>query len=181
MDLIVYALCKKIAASAVSGISDLKVDGNKLIITTQDGQELEMNFPTPEDGVSIINVTIDENNHLKCNLSNETEIDAGEIKTIKGKDGKTPEKGVDYFTDDDIQSIISVINQGDLSNYLKVSAAEETFMKKNDTYTKEEIDSMITGGVDLKDYLKKEEAQEIYASKEDIKNLKLEWTPIIPQ
>ena len=42
MDIVSYALSKKIAASAVSGIANLQVQDNTLIITTNDGQILNM-------------------------------------------------------------------------------------------------------------------------------------------
>ena len=47
-----YALAKKIAVSAVSGVKSLSVDGTKLLIETNDGNTLELDFPTPE-GIKI--------------------------------------------------------------------------------------------------------------------------------
>ena len=104
MDIITYALAKKLAAAAVSGISNLQVNGTNLVITTNDGQTLTMNFPTPQDGISIADVTVNDNNHLICILTDGNEIDAGIVPTI---DGKTPVKGVDYMTKDDIQYIVT--------------------------------------------------------------------------
>lgn len=108
MDLITYTLCKKIAAGAVSGISNLTVENTTLKITTNEGNIVEMNFPTPQDGISIADIKINEKNHLICTLSDDTEIDAGEISTIAGK---TPVKGVDYFTDNEIQAIVQEAQQ----------------------------------------------------------------------
>ena len=68
MDIVTYALCKKLASGAVSGVADMTVNGTTLIIHTNDGQTLEMDFPTPADGVSITNIEIDENNNLICPL-----------------------------------------------------------------------------------------------------------------
>lgn len=48
MDIITYALCKKIAASATSGIKDMRVDGQDLIIVKEDDSELVVHFPEPE-------------------------------------------------------------------------------------------------------------------------------------
>lgn len=47
MDIITYALCKKIAASATSGIKDMRVEGQDLIIVRGDDSELIVHFPDP--------------------------------------------------------------------------------------------------------------------------------------
>lgn len=84
MDIITYALCKKIAKAAVSGIKNLTINGTDLIIETNDGVQLTMHFPTPKDGISIVNVEINNQNHLICTLSDNSTIDAGEINGIGG-------------------------------------------------------------------------------------------------
>ena len=81
IDIITYALCKKLAAGAVSGVSNMRVDGTKLIITTNDGQELTMTFPTPEQGVSIIDVKINDNGELVCYMSDGNIINVGALPT----------------------------------------------------------------------------------------------------
>lgn len=50
LDLIAYKASKKIAASALSGVESMTVDGQTLNITTKDGTLLPMTFPTPKDG-----------------------------------------------------------------------------------------------------------------------------------
>lgn len=50
MDLATYALTKKVAESAVSGVESMSVDGTTLNINTKDGGNLKMTFPTPKDG-----------------------------------------------------------------------------------------------------------------------------------
>lgn len=82
IDIITYALCKKLAAGAVSGVSGMRVDGTKLLITTNDGQELIMNFPTPKDGISIVDVAIDTSNNLLCTLSDGNIINAGVLPAM---------------------------------------------------------------------------------------------------
>lgn len=104
MDIVTYALAKKLAAAAVSGISNLQVNGTDLVITTKDGQTLTMNFPTPQDGISIANIIVNDDNHLICTLSDGNEIDAGIVPTVEGK---TPVKGVDYMTEDEIQDVVN--------------------------------------------------------------------------
>lgn len=41
------------------------------------------------------------------------------LPVIKGQDGYTPQKGIDYFTEEDIQELIDMISLGeiDLSKY----------------------------------------------------------------
>ena len=84
MDIISYALSKRIAEGAVSGVRGMSVDGQTLNIECNDGTHLEMNFPTPADGVSIVDVDITAQKHLICTLSNENIIDAGEVPTVQG-------------------------------------------------------------------------------------------------
>lgn len=99
MDFITLALCKKLVAGAVSGIASLEVNGTTLIITTKDGQKVDMVFPTPEDGLSVSNMYVNEKKELICILSDGTEINAGEVPVY------IPQKGVDYLTQEEIDTI----------------------------------------------------------------------------
>lgn len=49
-----------------------------------------MTFPSPKDGISITDVSIDKTNHLIITLSDNKNIDAGLIPTAKGDNGFTP-------------------------------------------------------------------------------------------
>ena len=111
MDIVTYALCKKLAAGAVSGISNMEVQDNTLIITQNNGSQVTMDFPVPEDGVSIENIKIDTDGSLLCYLSNGEIIDAGTVPAVKGDPGKTPVKGVDYFTEDEIEELKAEVRQ----------------------------------------------------------------------
>ncbi len=84
MDIISYVLSKRIAEGAVSGVRGMSVDGQTLNIECNDGTHLEMNFPTPADGASIVDVDITAQKHLICTLSNGNIIDAGEVPTVQG-------------------------------------------------------------------------------------------------
>ena len=84
MDVITLALCEKIASGAVSGVAGMSVDGQTLNIECNDGTHLEMNFPTPADGASIVDVDITAQQHLICTLSDGNTIDAGEVPTVQG-------------------------------------------------------------------------------------------------
>ena len=70
-----------------------------------------MDFPVPEDGVSIENIKIDTDGSLLCYLSNGEIIDAGTVPAVKGDPGKTPIKGVDYFTEDEIEELKAEVRQ----------------------------------------------------------------------
>lgn len=74
-----YALAKKIAISAVSGIRNLSVNGTTLIIETTDGNTLEMVFPIPADGRGIQKTEINSQNHLIVTYDDGVTEDAGPI------------------------------------------------------------------------------------------------------
>lgn len=87
MDVVAYALAKKIAIGAVSGIDNISFQGTDLVFDFKDGTSASLNVPLPSDGepgVSVTNLYIDEYNHLYCCLSDGTEIDAGEIEGGSG-------------------------------------------------------------------------------------------------
>jgi len=75
-----YALAKKIAISAVSGIANLSVNGTTLTITTNDGNTLDMVFPTPADGRGIANAEVNSDDHLIVTYDDGVVEDAGLIK-----------------------------------------------------------------------------------------------------
>lgn len=83
--LVAYILAKKLVASAASGISNIVLNNNQLVFQFKDGTSASMTIPLPEngedgnDGVSVINITINDNGQLICLLSNGTSINAGEI------------------------------------------------------------------------------------------------------
>ena len=87
MDMISYSLSKKIAASAVSGVSSMSVDGTTLNIDTNDGQRLQMVFPQPKDGVSVTDIDVNANNQIVFTMSDGSEIISGKIPTVKGDKG----------------------------------------------------------------------------------------------
>ena len=120
MDIVTYALCKKLAAGAVSGISNLEVQDNTLIITQNNGSQVTMDFPVPEDGVSIENIKIDIDGSLLCYLSNGEIIDAGTVPAVKGDPGKTPVKGVDYFTEAEIEELKAEVKQEVIDEYFSL-------------------------------------------------------------
>ena len=89
-----YALSKKVAASAVSGVQSMSVSGQTLTINTKDSGVLTMTFPKPRDGVSVTDIDVNANNQIVFTMSDGSEIISGKIPTVKGDKG-------DPFTYDD--------------------------------------------------------------------------------
>ena len=87
MDIITYALSKKIAAHALSGVQSMSVSGQTLTINTKDSGVLTMTFPTPKDGVSVADIDVNANNQIVFTMSDGTEIISGKIPTVKGDKG----------------------------------------------------------------------------------------------
>ena len=87
MDITTYALSKKIAAHAVSGVQSMSVSGQTLTINTKDSGVLTMTFPTPKDGVSVTDIDVNANNQIVFTMSDGTEFISGKIPTVKGDKG----------------------------------------------------------------------------------------------
>lgn len=87
MDVISYALSKKIAASAVSGVQSMSVSGQTLTINTKDSGVLKIVFPTPSNGVSVTDIDVNANNQIVFTMSDGSEIISGKIPTVKGDKG----------------------------------------------------------------------------------------------
>ena len=90
MDIVSYALNKKIAEHAVSGVQSMSVEGQNLIINTKDSGVLTMTFPTPKDGVSVTDIDVNANNQIVFTMSDGTEFISGKIPTVKGDAGFSP-------------------------------------------------------------------------------------------
>ena len=91
MDIITYKLAQKYADQVAAGFSSVTVNGMKIIFTLNDGKTATVTVPAPkdgEDGISITNVTLNNQSHLICTLSDGSTIDAGLIRQgVDGKDG----------------------------------------------------------------------------------------------
>ncbi len=87
MDITTYALSKKIAAHALSGVQSMSVSGQTLTINTKDSGVLTMTFPTPKDGVSVTDIDVNANNQIVFTMSDGTEFISGKIPTVKGDKG----------------------------------------------------------------------------------------------
>lgn len=85
MDVITLSLAKKYANKVAAGYSSVRVDGMNLIFTLNDGSEVTMTIPAPEngkDGISVQDLTIDTDGSLLCHMSDGTTIDAGFVPTV---------------------------------------------------------------------------------------------------
>ena len=90
MDIITYALSKKIAAHALSGVQSMSVNGQTLTINTKDSGVLTITFPTPKDGISVMDIDVNANNQIVFTMSDGSEIISGKIPTVKGDPGFSP-------------------------------------------------------------------------------------------
>lgn len=125
MDIITYALCKKLAAAAVSGIKNLTIQGTNLIIETSDGNTMTMSFPTPTNGISIINVEVTEDNRILCTLSDNSTIDAGTITLKEVQDGKDGISVIDIKINED-NHLLCTLSDGNIIDAGKLPILIET-------------------------------------------------------
>lgn len=112
-----YALSKKIAASVVSGVKSMSVDGQTLIINTKDSGVLKMVFHTPSNGVSVTDIDVNDKNQIVFTMSDGTKITSGVIPTVKGADGKPGKDGKAFtyndFTDEQLEALKVKGDKGD--------------------------------------------------------------------
>lgn len=120
MDIITLALAKKFATKVAAGFSNVEVDGLDIIFTLNDGSQVTLTVPEPADGVSVVDMNIDDDGSLICTMSDGTTIDAGGVPFVK------PEKGVDYWTEEDKQEIKTYVDDV-TSNAFAAELDEENF------------------------------------------------------
>ena len=103
MDIITLSLAKKYANKVAARFSNVEVQGNNLIFTLNDGTKVTMTIPTPEngsDGVSVVNISINENGNLLCHMSDGSTIDAGKVPAV--------EQDIGNVSSDVVNSIVVV-------------------------------------------------------------------------
>lgn len=109
MDVITYALCKKLVAATASGISNIEVVGSDLVFTTSSGEQLTVTLPLPESNISITEIIIDENNHLLYTLSDGSVVDVGALPT----GGEVTDEQVETIT----QEVYNLLEEHYLSTF----------------------------------------------------------------
>ena len=100
---------KQLINSSITGIGSSKVVDNKLVITFNNGKTQTIIFPTPKDGVSVVDIDINDKNQIVFTMSDGTEIVSNstipvikgdsftyddftkeQLEELKGKDGVSP-------------------------------------------------------------------------------------------
>ena len=121
MDITTYALSKKIAAHALSGVQSMSVSGQTLTINTKDSGVLTITFPTPKDGVSVTDIDVNANNQIVFTMSDGTEFISGKVPTVKG------DKGDPGFS----PIITENVDNTDKIYKLDITTADSTFTTPN--------------------------------------------------
>lgn len=98
MDLITLTQAKNYANKVAAGITAARVEGSSIILTLVDGTEAICQLPTPKDGISVIDLSIDTDGSLLCHMSDGSIIDAGFVPTVD------PDL-TNYYTKEEINSL----------------------------------------------------------------------------
>ena len=115
IDILTLSKAKKYTDLAQLGLVSIEVDGTNIILTKEDGSKAVVVVPTPNDGISIENVKV-ENNQIVCTMSDGTIINAGEIKV-------------------DSSSL-------ELDNYYTKKDSDELYLSKTDFATSDDIEKL---------------------------------------
>ena len=124
MNIIDIKLANKFATKVAAGFSKVEVDGMNINFTLNDGTKTTLTVPTPADGISVVDLDIN-NKHLICTMSDGSTVDAGEVPFI------APQRGVDYWTEADKAAIKSYIDES-MSNafYVEQDSEHDTLIFK---------------------------------------------------
>ena len=181
MDIITYALSKKIAARALSGVQSMSVSGQTLTINTKDSGVLTMTFPTPKDGVSVTDIDVNANNQIVFTMSDGTEFISGKIPTIKGDKGDpfkysdfTPEQLTALKGADGVSPIITEnVNNTDDIYRLDITTDTGTIITPNlkgggsggsDKFTRDDLTAVTVGGLNSGSSVKNKTTKEVLES-----------------
>ena len=179
MDIITYALSKKIAAHALSGVQSMSINGQTLIINTKDDGVLTMTFPTPKDGISVMDIDINANNQIVFTMSDGTEFISGKIPTIKGDKGDpfkysdfTPEQLTALKGADGVSPIITEnVNNTDDIYRLDITTDTGTMITPNlkgggssDKFTRDDLTAVTVGGLNSGSSVKNKTTKEVLES-----------------
>lgn len=106
MDLISLAAAKNYTNKVAAGITAARVEGNSIILTLVDGSEAKCILPAPKDGISVVDLSIDNDGSLLCHMSDGSIIDAGYVPMADVK-------LEDYYTKEEINQILESNNSSD--------------------------------------------------------------------
>ena len=181
MDIITYALSKKIAAHALSGVQSMSVSGQTLTINTKDSGVLTITFPTPKDGVSVTDIDVNANNQIVFTMSDGTEFISGKIPTVKGDKGDpfkysdfTPEQLTALKGADGVSPIITEnVNNTDDIYRLDITTDTGTIITPNlkgsgsggsDKFTRDDLTAVTVGGLNSGSSVKNKTTKEVLES-----------------
>ena len=181
MDIITYALSKKIAAHAVSGVQSMSVSGQTLIINTKDSGVLTMTFPTPKDGISVTDIDVNVNNQIVFTMSDGTEFISGKIPTVKGDKGDsfkysdfTPEQLAALKGADGVSPIITEnVNNTDDIYRLDITTDTGTIITPNlkgggsggsEVFDRTDLTAVTVGGLNSGSSVKNKTTKEVLES-----------------
>ena len=181
MHIITYALSKKIAAHALSGVQSMSINGQTLIINTKDGGVLTMTFPTPKDGVSVTDIDVNANNQIVFTMSDDTEFISGEIPTVKGDKGDpfkysdfTPEQLTALKGADGVSPIITEnVNNTDDIYRLDITTDTGTIITPNlkcggsdgsEVFDRTDLTAVTVGGLNSGSSVKNKTTKEVLES-----------------
>ena len=181
MDIITYALSKKIAAHALSGVQSMSVSGQILTINTKDGGVLTMTIPTPKDGVSVTDIDVNANNQIVFTMSDGTEFISGKIPTIKGDKGDpfkysdfTPEQLTALKGADGVSPIITEnVNNTDDIYRLDITTDTGTIITPNlkgggsggsEVFDRTDLTAVTVGGLNSGSSVKNKTTKEVLES-----------------
>lgn len=124
MDIITLSLAKNYANKIAAGITAARVEGSSIILTLVDGTEVVCQLPTPKDGISVIDLSIDVDGSLLCHMSDGTTIDAGYVPTVD------PDL-TNYYTKEEIDNAIAAIPSSGINRLLYIPENFDNFDIRN--------------------------------------------------
>ena len=181
MDIITYALSKKIAAHAISGVQSMSVSGQILTINTKDSGVLTMTFPTPKEWVSVTGIDVNANTHIVFTMFDGSEFISGKIPTVKGDKGDpfkysdfTPEQLTAWIGADGVSPIITEnVNNTDDIYRLDITTDTGTIITPNlkgggsgssEVFDRTDLTAVTVGGLNSGSSVKNKTTKEVLES-----------------
>ena len=115
MDLMSLAAAKSYANKVTAGFKNVELNGMNLIFTLLDDTKATVTIPAPadgKDGISVQNLTIDNDGSLLCHMSDGSVIDAGYVPTVD------PDL-TNYYTKKEVDTFIAEAESGMKMYYFK--------------------------------------------------------------
>lgn len=149
---------KQLINSSITGIGSSKVVDNKLVITFNNGKTQTIIFPTPKDGVSVVDIDINDKNQIVFTMSDGTEIVSNstipvikgdpftyddftveQLENLKGTDGISPTVTITEATG---RHTVSFTDKDGVKSFV---IKDGSALDVENYYTKDEIDTALIG------------------------------------